>query len=98
VRPNPLEDFQLHLQIHNQFMRGPQWQQIQQVPQIVALFSEHIQETNGMAQQQMAQQGAQGRAGGGQSQAAQQVMPSASQQQGQAQVASQPFGGQQGLG
>ncbi len=98
VRPNPLEDFQLHLQIHNQFMQGPHWQQIQQVPQIVALFSEHLQETNGMAQQQMAQQGAAGRAGGGQNaQAQQQMTPGASQQQGRANIGSQPFGGQRGL-
>ena len=56
VEPNPNEDFQLHLMVHAQFVESPGYAQlVAQVPQIGALFSEHIQKTNAMAgmQQQL---------------------------------------------
>lgn len=94
VRPTPMEDFALHLRIHRQFMQSPAFSAIQRVPQLVALFSEHIQETNQMAQaQMMAAQGPR-RGGGAQGNPLQNIRPGASMQQGGALSGSQPVGGQ----
>lgn len=92
VEPNPQEDFGLHLDVHAAYINSPEYSaMVAKAPAIGALFSEHVQKTNRMAdmQQQLgppvgtkaAQQG---------------LTPSASQQQGQAQAGSQPVGGQGG--
>jgi hypothetical protein len=80
VRPNPNEDFDLHLRIHADFMNLPAFQNaIGVLPQIQALFSEHIQLTTRMRErfgQEMTQPG-----------------KSASIQRGRAGATSQPVGG-----
>jgi hypothetical protein len=102
VRPNPQEDFRLHLEIHRVFMQSPDFQVLAQNMGIAALFSEHIQETNSLAEARAMQQQLGARRGGGGGAAAQSAQqrvspPSAGFQQGAALAGSQPVGGQQGL-
>jgi hypothetical protein len=56
VQPNPQEDFQTHLMVHDQFMKTPIYMQaIRAIPQVGALFTEHVQMTLGMFEQAQAQ-------------------------------------------
>lgn len=90
VEPNPAEDFQLHLQVHEMMVRSPQYgQAVTAIPQIAALVSEHIQKTNRLANMAMQMQGGQGGGGG----AGGGVSPTASMQSGSALPGSQPPGG-----
>jgi len=51
IEPNPNEDHELHLRVHEEFMRSPVYAQaVRQVPQIGQIFSEHIQKTIRMAE------------------------------------------------
>jgi hypothetical protein len=91
VQSNQNEDFQLHIQVHTQFMQSDRFRFIvAQQPAIGNLFSEHMQQTTRMAQMQ-AMMNPQGGGGGGGSQ----VQPNPSMQQGQALAGSQPVGGSQ---
>jgi len=51
VQPNLREDFGIHLKVHSDFLQSPMYQQaISRVPQVAALFSEHMQLTLRMSQ------------------------------------------------
>ena len=91
VEPNPNEDFQLHLAIHSQYVESPQYAQlVARVPQIGALFSEHLQKTSRMADMQQQLDPSAGKGGARPSGAAQGL------QQGQALATSSPTGGPTG--
>jgi hypothetical protein len=84
AEPNPQEDMQTHLAVHQQFMQMPTFMQaVRAMPQIAALFNEHLQKTLNMYDAMM-QQAPQGRA-----------MPgtSPSLQSGTANATSRPVGG-----
>lgn len=95
VKPNPSEDFELHLMVHRQFMEQDQrfFEAARLNPAIRSLFVEHIQQTLGMANMTSQMQvGPTGRP-----QAGPQITQS--MQQGQAPVQSQqPAGGNMGQG
>lgn len=92
IEPNMEEFFELHLQVHTNFISTPEYAQVvARIPEIGNLFSEHIQKTNSMAQMQQ-QLGPPVGQGSGQGA---QVRPQPSAQQGRALAGSQPVGGQQ---
>ncbi len=87
VEPNPAEDMQTHLAVHSQFMQAPMYQQaIRAIPQVGALFNEHVQKTLNMYDALMRQSG-----GGGQGPPQPGISPSI--QSGQAGAGSQPITG-----
>lgn len=85
VQPNPMEDMQTHLAVHSQFMNSPMYMNaIKAVPQVAALFNEHVQMTLQMYDQMMQQAGGQPQARAG---------SSPSLQAGSAGATSRPVGG-----
>jgi hypothetical protein len=61
VQPNQMEDMQTHLAVHSQFMNSPIYMNaIKALPQVAALFNEHVQITLGMYDSLMRQQGSSG--------------------------------------
>jgi hypothetical protein len=91
VEPNPNEDFQLHLMVHNGFMAQDQryLQVSRSNPGVRMLFTEHIQRTNAMAGASQQLGGTSTGGAGG----APTPPQNPSQQQGQANMGSQPTGG-----
>lgn len=83
IQPNPQEDFQTHLAVHSQFMQTPVYTNaIRAIPQIAAMFNEHVQMTLGMFGQSQQGQGNRPQPG---------ISPQL--QAGNAGVASMPVGG-----